>query len=138
VGSIVVLEKPFSENLAEAIELHLLLSDLSTEQDVFRVDHFLAMSTVQNVLGTRLTDRVLEPIWNSVHIAKVDAVWDESLALEAAQRWWRWCTLAECRAHWPDHAPRPRRPAARLIATARAQCGGFCIRGTLDTQSRDR
>ncbi|MDQ7905566.1 glucose-6-phosphate dehydrogenase [Phytohabitans sp. ZYX-F-186] len=81
-GSIVVLEKPFSEDLAGAIELNRLLADLYSERDVFRVDHFLAMTTVQNVLGIRLANRVLEPIWNSAHIAKVDIVWDESLALE--------------------------------------------------------
>src|SRR5262245_65827346 len=40
------------------------------------------MTTVQNVLGTRLVNRVLEPIWNSAHISKVDIIWDESLALE--------------------------------------------------------
>jgi glucose-6-phosphate 1-dehydrogenase len=81
-GSVVVLEKPFSEDLAGAIELNRLLAGLYGEQDVFRVDHFLAMSTVQNVLGIRLANRVLEPIWNSAHIAKVDIIWDESLALE--------------------------------------------------------
>ncbi|MEV0720081.1 glucose-6-phosphate dehydrogenase [Asanoa sp. NPDC050611] len=81
-GSTVVLEKPFSEDLAGATELNRLLAVLYNEQDVFRVDHFLAMSTVQNVLGTRLANRVLEPIWNSAHIAAVDIVWDETLALE--------------------------------------------------------
>src|SRR5262245_48045189 len=40
------------------------------------------MTTVQNVLGTRLANRMLEPIWNSEHIAEVDIVWDEALALE--------------------------------------------------------
>jgi glucose-6-phosphate 1-dehydrogenase len=49
---------------------------------VFRVDHFLAMTTVRNVLGTRLANRVLEPIWNSAQIEEVEIVWDESLALE--------------------------------------------------------
>jgi glucose-6-phosphate 1-dehydrogenase len=49
---------------------------------VFRVDHFLAMKTVQNVLGSRLANRVFEPIWNSTHIAEVDILWEESLALE--------------------------------------------------------
>jgi glucose-6-phosphate 1-dehydrogenase len=52
------------------------------ERHVFRVDHFLAMTTVQNVLGTRLANRVLEPIWNSSHIEEIEIVWDESLALE--------------------------------------------------------
>jgi glucose-6-phosphate 1-dehydrogenase len=52
------------------------------ERHVFRVDHFLAMRTVQNVLGTRLANRVLEPIWNSAHIDEVEIIWEESLALE--------------------------------------------------------
>ncbi|MGQ4378791.1 glucose-6-phosphate dehydrogenase [Streptomyces sp. SAS_267] len=81
-GSRIVLEKPFGEDLASAHELNRLLGELVPEQAVFRVDHFLAMTTVQNVLGVRLANRVLEPIWNSTHIAAVDIVWDETLALE--------------------------------------------------------
>jgi glucose-6-phosphate 1-dehydrogenase len=78
----IVLEKPFGEDLDSAVELNRLLADLVPEQAVFRVDHFLAMSTVQNLLGSRLANRILEPIWNSAHIAEVEIVWDESLALE--------------------------------------------------------
>ena len=81
-GSLVVLEKPFGEDLASAASLNRLLADGMTEREVFRVDHFLAMTTVQNVLGFRLANRMLEPIWNSSHIAAVDIVWEESLALE--------------------------------------------------------
>ena len=81
-GSRVVLEKPFGEDLASAAELNRLLLSLMNEREVFRVDHFLAMSTVQTVLGTRLANRVLEPIWNGAHIAEVEITWDESLALE--------------------------------------------------------
>jgi glucose-6-phosphate 1-dehydrogenase len=78
----VVLEKPFGEDLDSARALNRLLAELVDERHVFRVDHFLAMTTVQNVLGTRLTNRVLEPIWNSAHIDEVEIIWDESLALE--------------------------------------------------------
>ncbi|MEU1448646.1 glucose-6-phosphate dehydrogenase [Streptomyces mirabilis] len=81
-GSRIVLEKPFGEDLASAQELNRLLADLVPEQSLFRVDHFLAMTTVQNLLGSRLANRVLEPLWNSTHIAHVDIVWDETLALE--------------------------------------------------------
>ncbi|XHM64939.1 glucose-6-phosphate dehydrogenase [Streptomyces nigra] len=81
-GSRIVLEKPFGEDLAGAQELNRLLAALVPEQAVFRVDHFLAMSTVQNVLGSRLTNRVLEPLWNGTHIAEIEIVWDETLALE--------------------------------------------------------
>jgi glucose-6-phosphate 1-dehydrogenase len=78
----VVLEKPFGEDLASATELNHLLAGLMSEREVFRVDHFLAMSTVQTLLGTRLANRVLEPIWNSAHIDEIEIVWEESLALE--------------------------------------------------------
>ncbi|MFD8278711.1 glucose-6-phosphate dehydrogenase [Streptomyces solisilvae] len=81
-GSRIVLEKPFGEDLASARELNSLLAGLVPEQAVFRVDHFLAMTTVQNVLGSRLANRVLEPLWNSTHIAEVEIIWDETLALE--------------------------------------------------------
>jgi glucose-6-phosphate 1-dehydrogenase len=81
-GSTIVLEKPFGEDLAAAVKLNALLAKLVPEEAVFRVDHFLAMTTVQNVLCTRLANRVLEPIWNSTHISEVEIVWDESLALE--------------------------------------------------------
>jgi glucose-6-phosphate 1-dehydrogenase len=78
----VVFEKPFGEDLDRARALNRLIADLVDERHVFRVDHFLAMTTVQNVLGTRLANRVLEPIWNSAHIDEIEIVWDESLALE--------------------------------------------------------
>jgi len=78
----VVLEKPFGEDLDSARALNRLLAEQMDERHVFRVDHFLAMTTVQNVLGTRLANRVLEPIWNSAHIDEIEIVWDESLALE--------------------------------------------------------
>jgi glucose-6-phosphate 1-dehydrogenase len=81
-GSRIVLEKPFGEDLDSAIALNNMLADLVPEQAIFRVDHFLAMTTVQNLLGTRLANRVLEPLWNSANIAEVEIVWDESLALE--------------------------------------------------------
>jgi glucose-6-phosphate 1-dehydrogenase len=78
----VVLEKPFGEDLDSARALNRLLAERFDERHVFRVDHFLAMSTVQNVLGTRLANRVLEPIWSSAHIEEIEIVWDETLALE--------------------------------------------------------
>ncbi|BCJ28610.1 glucose-6-phosphate dehydrogenase [Actinocatenispora sera] len=77
----IVLEKPFGEHLADAVELNRLLADVLPEEAVFRVDHFLAMSTVENILGARLANRVFEPLWNSTHIAEVDIVWDERLTL---------------------------------------------------------
>jgi glucose-6-phosphate 1-dehydrogenase len=84
-GSRVALEKPFGEDLDSARALNSQLMELTggrDEQAIFRVDHVLAMATVQNLLGIRLANRVLEPVWNSAHVEQVDILWDETLGLE--------------------------------------------------------
>jgi glucose-6-phosphate 1-dehydrogenase len=81
-GSRIVLEKPFGEDLESAVHLNRLLAEVLPEQAVFRVDHFLAMTTVHNVLGSRLANRILESVWDSAHIAEVEITWNETLALE--------------------------------------------------------
>ncbi len=81
-GSRVVLEKPFGEDLTSAVELNRLLAGVMSEREIFRVDHFLALSTVRMLLGMRLANRVFEPVWNSAHIDEIEIVWEESLALE--------------------------------------------------------
>ena len=81
-GSRVVVEKPFGENLETARDLNRLLHEAYPEEAVFRVDHFLGLQTVQNVLGLRFANRVFEPVWNHDHVERVEIVWDETLALE--------------------------------------------------------
>jgi glucose-6-phosphate 1-dehydrogenase len=84
-GSRIVLEKPFGEDLASATRLNRLLARAASdhgEQAVFRVDHVLGMATVQNMLAMRLANPVLEAIWNSRHVERVEILWEETLALE--------------------------------------------------------
>jgi glucose-6-phosphate 1-dehydrogenase len=81
-GSRVVIEKPFGEDLASAQVLNRLLHQSFPENAVFRIDHFLHLQTVQNVLGLRFANRIFEPLWNRDHIERVEIVWDESLTLE--------------------------------------------------------
>ncbi len=77
-----VLEKPFGVDEASAHELNLVLAKLVPENQIHRVDHFLGKSTVLNLLGIRFANRFLEPVLNAEHVASVDIVFDESLALE--------------------------------------------------------
>ena len=81
-GSRIVLEKPFGEELASARVLNRLLHETFPEDVVFRVDHFLQMQTVQNVLGLRFANRAFEPLWNRDHVERVELFWEETLALE--------------------------------------------------------
>jgi glucose-6-phosphate 1-dehydrogenase len=81
-GSRLVVEKPFGTDLASARALNRLLHRHFREEAVFRLDHFLGKQTVQNVLGLRFANRLFEPVWNREHLAGVDIVWDETVALE--------------------------------------------------------
>jgi glucose-6-phosphate 1-dehydrogenase len=81
-GSRLVMEKPFGTSADSAAALNELLARLVPEDHVHRVDHFLGMSTVLNILGVRFANRIVEPALNSQHVESVDVVFDESLALE--------------------------------------------------------
>lgn len=81
-GSRIVVEKPFGEDLASAQRLNALLHRTFHEDAIIRVDHFLALPGVQSIVGLRFANRLFEPLWNGEHIARVEIVWDETLALE--------------------------------------------------------
>ncbi|MFF5885426.1 glucose-6-phosphate dehydrogenase [Streptomyces sp. NPDC012589] len=81
-GTRLVLEKPFSTDAASAAALNELLHGFVPEDHVHRVDHFLGMSTVLNILGVRFANRVIEPLLTSEHVEAVDIVFDETLGLE--------------------------------------------------------
>lgn len=81
-GTHLAIEKPFGSDAAGAAALNDLLTDLIPEDHVHRIDHFIAMATVLNIIGVRFANRMIEPLLNSQHVHSVDVVFDESLALE--------------------------------------------------------
>lgn len=81
-GTRLVMEKPFGTDLASARALNALLREIVPEDQLHHVDHFLGMSTVLNLIGVRFANRMLEPVLTAEHVAGVDIVFDESLALE--------------------------------------------------------
>lgn len=82
VGTRLALEKPFGNDLTTARELNRQLLRVVPENDIFRIDHFLGVNTILNLIGIRFANRLLQPIWTRDHIEKVEIVYDESLALE--------------------------------------------------------
>jgi glucose-6-phosphate 1-dehydrogenase len=87
-GTTLVLEKPFGTNAESAASLNTLLAELVPEEQIHRVDHFLGRSSVLNLLGVRFANRIFEPLWNNQHIARVDIIYDEVLALENRARYY--------------------------------------------------
>jgi glucose-6-phosphate 1-dehydrogenase len=81
-GSRVAVEKPFGVNLESAQNLNRLLHEFLPEQDIFRIDHFLAWQPFPAIMGLRFANGIFEPLWDRNHIERVEIVWDETLALE--------------------------------------------------------
>ena len=60
----IVLEKPLGHDLASARKLNAQLTAGFAEEQIFRIDHYLAKDTVQNVLALRFSNSMFEPVWN--------------------------------------------------------------------------
>lgn len=67
----VLVEKPFGNDLEHAKKLDELLGKLFKEEQVFRIDHYLAKETLQNILSFRFANSIFEPVWNDSCIEDV-------------------------------------------------------------------
>jgi len=68
----VILEKPFGTDLTSAMDLDSLLGSLFREEQIYRVDHYLAKETVRNILAFRFSNSFLTPSWNNKNIEKIE------------------------------------------------------------------
>ena len=78
----VVIEKPFGRDLDSAKRLNAILKNSFQENQVYRIDHFLALETVQNILMLRFANAIFEPLWNRRYIDHVQITASETLGVE--------------------------------------------------------
>jgi len=78
----VVIEKPFGHDLDSARELNHQVNAVFTENQVFRIDHYLGKETVQNLLVFRFANGIFEPIWKRNYIDHVQITVAETLGVE--------------------------------------------------------
>jgi glucose-6-phosphate 1-dehydrogenase len=77
-----IVEKPFGHNSASARTLNELVARHYTEDEVFRIDHYLGKDTVQNLLALRFANGIFEPVWNRQFIDHVQITVAESIGIE--------------------------------------------------------
>ncbi len=78
----ILLEKPFGYNLTSATEAVKLVGSAYQAEQIYRIDHYLAKETAQNLLSFRLHNPIFVPLWNNGHIDSVHVRQFETLGIE--------------------------------------------------------
>jgi glucose-6-phosphate 1-dehydrogenase len=77
-----IIEKPFGIDLKSAKELNKNLLNYFKEDQLYRIDHYLGKETVQNILVTRFSNGIFEPLWNHNFIHHIEITSAETLGVE--------------------------------------------------------
>nr|WP_276318705.1 hypothetical protein [Marinitoga lauensis] len=77
----IVIEKPFGKDLNSAKKLDAELHAHLSENQIYRIDHYLGKETVQNIMMMRFANIVFEPIWNYKYIDHVQITVSEKLGI---------------------------------------------------------
>ncbi len=82
----VIYEKPFGTNQESAKKINKCIKKAFSEEQIYRIDHYLGKELVGNIALARFTNRILEPLWCAKHIESVNIVMNEKLGIEKRAR----------------------------------------------------
>lgn len=78
----IIIEKPFGYDLITAKDLNQKVLKIFTEDQIYRIDHYLGKETVQNIFVTRFSNGIFEPLWNRNFIEYVEITSSEHIGVE--------------------------------------------------------
>ena len=87
-NSRVVIEKPFGQDFKSADNLQHSISGVVREQQIYRIDHYLGKDTVNNILATRFSNTLLEPLWNRNYVDEVQIYATETIGCEGRSQYY--------------------------------------------------
>jgi len=77
-----IIEKPFGRDSQSFQELNDTTLRCFEEEQLFRIDHYLAKENVLNLVAFRFANQLYEPLWDRHHIAQVQIIWKEDLSTD--------------------------------------------------------
>ena len=84
----VVIEKPFGYDYKSADNLSTVVARHLREKQVYRIDHYLGKDSVNNILATRFSNILLEPLWNRQYIEEVQIFASETIGCEGRSQYY--------------------------------------------------
>ncbi len=79
----VLVEKPFGKNAQSAEALDIKLGTQFAEEQIYRIDHYLAKEALQNILTFRFANDIFENVWSNQYIERIDIRGFEALGVES-------------------------------------------------------
>ena len=83
-----VIEKPFGYDYKSAYHLQSVVERHLREKQVYRIDHYLGKDTVNNILATRFSNILLEPLWNRQYIEEIQIYATETIGCEGRSQYY--------------------------------------------------
>jgi glucose-6-phosphate 1-dehydrogenase len=74
----IAYEKPFGKNYRTAKKINQKIAKICSEDQIYRIDHYLARPIVQNIFYTRFTNKIFEAIWHKDNIESIAVLFAES------------------------------------------------------------
>ena len=87
-NSKVIIEKPFGYDLNSAEQLQEIVTTHLREKQVYRIDHYLGKDTVYNILTTRFSNVLLQPLWNRDYIEEVQIFASETIGCDGRAQYY--------------------------------------------------
>lgn len=78
----ILVEKPFGSDTATAELLEEKLQSLFDDSQIYRIDHYLGKSILENILAFRFSNSIFEPLWNRDCIESIEVSLCEKIDLE--------------------------------------------------------